>query len=97
MIPLQYCPEKNDESNGSLLSCGFRDRNNIQGDDDNRLYGCKGSKSAGDNSESQDSQTDEEKWNAAKTSHSIRWQGNKIQRQLLQVLASRRKKPGAKL
>ena len=54
------------------------------------------SKSDGANSESQDSQTDEKgKRNAAKTSHSIRWQGNKIRRRLLQVLASRRKKQGA--
>ena len=55
------------------------------------------SKSDGANSEPQDSETDEggKRRNAAKTSHSIRWQGNKIRRRLLQVLASRRKKQGA--
>ena len=62
-----------------------------------RVVWVQGSKSVGGNSESRDSQTDKEQWNATKTSHSIRWHGNKIRRRLLQVLANRRKKPGAKL
>ena len=41
LIPLQHCPGKNDESNGSLLSCGFWEWKDIQVDDENELYGCK--------------------------------------------------------